>query len=135
MAIDDLEAINRYMTSTPIKTSDAAELHDDWIKWWDTLSWTDKHFEDTYDEARNRRNAFNMANAVTPRARSAAEDTIKNGLSTEELAGGTDRRLSTGEYSEDFVSPGLKYEIAKVGGILAAGWLLKTVIFRAVGIR
>jgi len=123
---EDIAAINRYIATTAIYTDDARDLKDDWIQWHDKLSWWEREMSrDTYDMARNKRNLFNLANVRTVEEKQHVQQTIKTGLSTEEIAGGTDRRLSSGEYTENSVSDGTKLTAAKwivgIGGL----WLVK----------
>jgi hypothetical protein len=96
---EDMEAINRYIMTAPLRTSAATRLRDDWLRWYDQLSWYEREYEQaTYDEARNRRNAFNLANATTTREKEAVEQVMKTGLTTEEMEGGTRRTTTEGKY-------------------------------------
>lgn len=120
----DLEAINRYMVSTPRKTKKANQLHDEWLKWWEGITWYEKAWDkNTFDVARNMRNNFNLANTVTREEKEHVQQVIGSGLSNEEMTGGTDRRLSTGMYTENLISTSSKVAIASVvgGGLIA--WL------------
>lgn len=120
---DDLEAIDRYITSQPVNTAAAARIKDEWIGWHDNVStWLGVSQED-YDHARNLRNQFNLANAITPEAQTAARNTIKTGMTTEEMAGGTDRRLSNGMYGEPLFSAQTRLFSAQTRLILGASAL------------
>lgn len=125
---EDMDAINRYMRSQPLKTDEAAEIHDDWIVWFDNLSWWSRTMDgESYDQARNRRNAFNRANAVTKADKAITERVITEGVTTEELAGDADRRLSTGEYHEPLVGQSTKMGLVAIGAGLGIAWLAKKV--------
>lgn len=127
---EDMEAIDRYMRTQPMKTSEAAKVHDDWIVWYDGLSWWSRSMDgEVYDEARNRRNKFNRANAVSRTEKAATERIITEGASTEELAGGLDRRLSTGEYHESLIPTSTKYGLALIGVGLGTALLAKKIYF------
>lgn len=93
---DDLDAINRFMRTTPIKplpngktNAEAFQIKDAFIRWYDNLGYLDKNAtgQTVYDEARTRRNQFNIANAVTPQAKADVRDVIMTGVSTEEMKG------------------------------------------------
>ncbi len=96
---DNLDAIDRYIKTTPIKTPAASKLRDAWIKYYDATGWYDRNwYSPLYDWARNRKHEFNLANAVTEADKAAAVLQAKKGLSTEELKGEPDRRLASGNY-------------------------------------
>lgn len=125
---EDMEAIHRYIVNSPLNTKQAERLHDDWLGWYEGLTWWEKSMDtDTYDKARNRRNEFNRANAVTVAAKQAADEVKTRGLTTEELAGGYDRRLASGEYAENFVSSKVKVAVAATLGGVGVLWALKKV--------
>lgn len=99
---DDLDAINEYMMKTKIKTKKAEALQVEWIKWFEPLSWYERTLDtDTFDVARNRRNAFNLANATSTKAKEQIREVIKNGTSGEEARGETRRSTAEGRYIED----------------------------------
>lgn len=96
---DDIDAINRYIVYASIKTKDAAKIKDEWIRWHDGLGWWSKNMDSAvYDEARNKRNRFNLANATSNAEKESIKNTQQTGLSTEEMQGGTRRVLSSGTY-------------------------------------
>lgn len=117
--IEDIDAISRYITSQPIRTDTARQLKDDWIRWRDGLSFWDRNFDgSTYDLARNKKLAFDRANAVTAQQKQAVETVAKTGLSTEQMQGKEDRRTSTGEYAiqpKPIIPTEYKVAIAVVG--------------------
>lgn len=98
----NIEAINQYIAAAPIKTTEGAKARDEWIKWHDALGWYDKTFTslEVYDQARNLRNNFNIANAVTAKEKVEVKNQQQEGLTSEELRGEASRRLSTGDYVE-----------------------------------
>lgn len=93
---DDLDAINRYFRETPIKpfpnggtNVEAFQIKDAFVRWYDALGWSDKTFtgQDVYDNARTRRNQFNLALAQTPAAKAVVRDQLATGIETEEMQG------------------------------------------------
>lgn len=128
---EDVEAIDRYITSQPVNTSAAARIKDEWIAWHDNVStWLGVSRED-YDHARNLRNQFFLANAITPDQKAAAENTIKTGVTTEEMAGGTDRRLTTGMYGEPLISSATKTKLV-IGAVAVGGGYLALQILKSM---
>jgi hypothetical protein len=115
---DDMAAIDAYFIATPAVTPTAVTLKDQWRSWYDQLGFFGTMSSDNYDEARNRRNAFNLANATTPAAVAQVKEVMKTGVSTEQAAGDADRRDSEGnlpDHPPDVIP--LEYKI--VGGVLA----------------
>jgi hypothetical protein len=93
---DNMAAIRKYFADTSARTDAASKIKDDFIKWYDALWWYEKGEQSNYDLARNMRNRFNLANAVTPVERASVENVMKTGLTTEQMVSEEDRRLSTG---------------------------------------
>lgn len=97
--VDNLKAINDYFHRTPAKTPQASKLQSEWSQWWVTTGNPDNYTfsvpDEVYDEARNRRLAFNTANAVTPEEKETVKRVATTGLSSEEIKGQTDRRDPT----------------------------------------
>ena len=97
---EDIDAINEFFAREPIHTSEAAKIKDEWIKWHDDLGWYSKNYDSAaYDEARNIRNRFNIANAITAEDKAFVRTVQQTGFSTEEMQGGVKRVLSDGTYS------------------------------------
>jgi peptidoglycan hydrolase-like protein with peptidoglycan-binding domain len=87
---EDMDAINKYMRTKPIEpgNAEAFQIKDSFIRWWDNLGWYDKSFSaGTYDEARTRRNQFNIANAKPGPDREHVRNVIATGIETEEMQG------------------------------------------------
>lgn len=121
----DLKAINTYMVTTEAKTSKATVLKDSWLEWFDHLGFWDLQINDknTYDEARNRRNAFNSANATTQEEKVAAKTQAAKGFTTEEMQGGDKRISSKGVYqTED--KPLIPTEYKIYAGVAVVGTIL-----------
>ncbi len=98
---DNLDAINRFVVGTTIKTPLASPLRDEWIQWFDTRSAYQRNFDRvTYDQARNRKLAFELANATSEAERAQIMLVATTGLSSEEMQSEADRRQSGGHYSE-----------------------------------
>lgn len=97
---DDLDALNKYVTGTPIRTPQAQALRDQWIAWFDGLSYSQRSFDrPTYDTARNKKLDFNLANATSEAERAEIRKIASEGLSSEEMQGEADRRMTGGTYS------------------------------------
>ncbi len=94
---DNMTAIQAYFAATAARTPAAVKIKDDFTKWYDGLWWYEKSETSNYDLARNLRNRFNLANAATPDEHAAVTEVIKTGLTTEQLQGEADRRLSSGQ--------------------------------------
>lgn len=126
MQDDDLDAIDVYMKATPIYTAEATRLRDDWITWWDDLGWYAKSFDaDVFDVARNKKNAFNLANARTPPEKAQIRESLKTAFTTEEARGEPRRMLSDGTYtgqeeSESESEPFFPLRVKIAGGVAAA---------------
>src|SRR4029079_2823656 len=86
--IEDMDAINDYMRSKVIVNNAAYTYKDDFIRWWDNLGWYDKNFSSSaYDEARTRRNKFDLANVKNAAEKANVERVITTGITTEEMQG------------------------------------------------
>lgn len=93
----DMLALNEYMSDTVAVTPDAVKLKDDWITWWNGLTWYQRNIaSDTWDEARNRRNAFFLANAPTKKDKEDVQNFLNTAVTEEESEGKPRRTLSTG---------------------------------------
>lgn len=96
---EDIDAIAVYMAAQSPKTPLATNLKNDWVAWLDQMSWYDKNFTShVYDTARNKRNAFNIANATSAQELENVKNVIKTGINTEQLQGLPDRRDGNGNY-------------------------------------
>ncbi len=127
---EDLAAIDRYMKGTLTKTGAAVKLRDEWTEWYDGIGWWGSYSQENYDHARNLRNQFDLANATTQAELEQVQRVIRTGMTTEEMAGGTSRNLSTGMYAEPLVSSETKFVLiagavaaSVTGGILLLGKL------------
>jgi hypothetical protein len=114
---DDMEAIDRYIKGTPLKTAAARDVYNEWTIWFDNISLY--YSQGNYDHARNLRNRFNLANAQTTAEQARAKEVMATGMTTEEMAGGTRRTLADGSYAEPLISPSTQFLIG-VGLALAA---------------
>jgi hypothetical protein len=128
--IDDMQAVNVYFTTQPINTPEAAKLKDAWRMWYDSLGYFALRSDQTYDEARNRKYAFNLANALTPDQKADVKEQQQHGLSSEELKGEPDRRLSDGTYAvppPPLISTKAKIYITLAALIGGAGYIAKKI--------
>jgi len=75
-------------------------LRDSWISWYDGLSWYDRKVNSSqvWDEARNRKNAFNEANARNAKELENVKR-VQQGMTSEEMQGKEKRILSTGRFA------------------------------------
>jgi len=87
--LDDLRAIKSYFDQTSAVTVEAQSVKNAFNSWYNALSWyaLSVGLIATNDEARTRRNAFNLANAVTPEQKAQVQEVFKTGLTTEEGQG------------------------------------------------
>lgn len=112
---EDMDAINQYMRTKKIINNAAFPIKDDFIRWWDNLGFYDKNFsQDIYDEARTRRNKFDLANVKNEADRAEIQRVITTGQTTEQMQG--KKRppvLSTGE-----VGASTKKKTSSTGGTL-----------------
>ena len=127
----NMSAINTYITSQPLNTKAARAIHDEWLRWYSGLGWYDLNFpsQAIYDLARNIRNRFNTANAVTPAEKAAVIAVQSSGLSSEEVRGEADRRTSSSQYLGPTEAPEPEEESepwipAKTKGVLFLGGLV-----------
>lgn len=117
----DMTAINDAVMGTQPNNPTAQALKDSWIAWWDSLGWLAKNVgTGAYDEARNRRNAFFMANA-SPEQQAAVKAVQTGGLTTETLQGGTARVNSSGRFPSPAPPPLIPTSYKVVGGSIFAG--------------
>jgi hypothetical protein len=106
----NVEAINDFMHRETPKTPQAAIAFNDWVQWYEATKpgffsfWSDADV----DHARNLRNAFNRANAVTAPEKKQVEEVIKTGVSLEQAKGETDRRNAEGNITE--APPGVAHQ-------------------------
>lgn len=88
MQVDDVNAIYTYMKAQVPKTTEAANIRTQFINWADQASFWDKTMDsDWYDEARSRRNQFNLANATTPAQKAQVQNVLATGITTEQMQG------------------------------------------------
>jgi hypothetical protein len=122
---DDLEAIDRYMKTTPLYTPEAKRLRDEWIGWYDNLGWYEKAFDsDLFNLARNKKNALNLANARSRLEKEEIQTQLKTAVTSEELRGEPRRMLSDGTYgSTEAPEPFFPLRVKIVAGIAAVGAL------------
>lgn len=98
---DDLRAINEYFHRVAPVTPAAKKLFNEWVSWWEqnvANAWFLTQAD--LDHARNLRNDFNRANAVTPEAKAKVEEVITTGITVEQQRGETDRRNTEGGFTE-----------------------------------
>jgi hypothetical protein len=103
MMRDNLNTVNGYFHATPSKTPEAGRLATDWSHWWDTTgnptNYTLEIPPAVWDEARNRKLQFDLANAVTAHEQKQVIEIAKTGVSSEQAQGQQDRRdPTTGSY-------------------------------------
>jgi hypothetical protein len=128
----NIAAIEVYMGANRGKTPEAAAIRDEFLAYMADLGWYDREFtQGAYDKIRNYKVQFNRANAVTASERAAVEDQANHGMSSEEMTGGPDRRLSTGEYApaSDPIDRA-KNLVLFAGGAYLAAVLLKSFLGR-----
>lgn len=86
--VDDAEAVFDFFKRTEARTDKAATLKAQFLTWYNQSSWFDKNFSQSwYDQLRSRRNAFNIANAVTEADKAAVTRVLTTGMTAEEMQG------------------------------------------------
>jgi hypothetical protein len=107
---ENIEAINDFMHRASPATPAAAIAFNDWVTWYESTKpgmfsfWSDADL----DHARNLRNAFNRANAVTAAQKQQVDAVIKGGVSLEQAKGEPDRRNASGDIVE--LPPGVVHQ-------------------------
>lgn len=126
----NIKAINTYIMTTPLATSAAGNVRNEWLKWHDGLGWYSREYPsvEIYDQARNLRNKFNLANAKTAEEKEQVKRVMQTGLTSEELRGETKRTTAEGGYlapppgeSEPWLP--MKTKVALGMGVLVLGAL------------
>lgn len=96
MLADDMKAINDYFHRVAPVTDEAKRLASDWAQWWITTGDPGNYIflipDAVFDEARNRKLAFDRANAVTQHDKDLVEQVAKTGMTHETAQGEPDRR-------------------------------------------
>jgi len=107
----NVEAINDYMHRTPPQSPGGSIALNAWVTWYEQTKptsflgwWSDADV----DHARNLRNNFNRANAVTAAEKKQVDEVIKTGVSLEQAQGQTDRRNAAGDIVEQ--PPGVVHQ-------------------------
>ena len=106
----NVEAINDYMHRTSVATPAGAIALNAWVPWYEASKpslfgwWSDADV----DHARNLRNDFNRANAVTAAEKKQVDEVIKTGQTLEQGQGQTDRRNAAGDIVEQ--PPGVAHQ-------------------------
>jgi hypothetical protein len=85
---DNMEAIYVFMKGSVPKTTAATTIRSQFLDWYGKLGFWNKTMDsNTYDEARTRRNQFNLKNATTPTQLAAVQDVITKGITSEQMQG------------------------------------------------
>lgn len=96
----NIAAINTYIMNATLQTSAAGNVRNEWLKWHDGLGWYSREYPsvEIYDQARNLRNKFNLANAKTPAEKEQVKRVMTGGITSEETRGETKRTTAEGTY-------------------------------------
>lgn len=95
----DIDAIAEFFQKTTPQTAEAKAIKAEFEVWFATIGTLEKHFDPViYDRARNFRNRFIRANAVTPEQLAQVEEVISRGMTTEEMQGELRRLPGSGYY-------------------------------------
>lgn len=85
---ENLKAIDEYFKRTVAITPKAANIQTDWLTWYPKLGWAALNIDSkVYDEARARRNLFNLSNVTSPAEKAKVESVLANGITSEDLSG------------------------------------------------
>lgn len=122
--IEDNEAINEYMKSVPAKTDKARDLQNQFFAFWQKGSWWDKNMSSNwFDEARTRRNQFNLANTTNVVEKQQVEKILATGLTREQMRGGNRPKVDvkTGAVGSQNKAPTTQAGIPKLSRNLKKG--------------
>lgn len=93
---DNMRAVNDYFHTVTAQTPQARQLQSDWMQWWITTGNPDNFTffvpDKIWDEARNRRLAFNLANAITPQEKENVIRVATTGVSSETIRSESEKR-------------------------------------------
>ncbi len=127
MLAANMEAINKYIMEAPVRTAKAQAVQIEWIKFWKehekSILW---YSDDEYDQARNIKHNFDLANATSSSEQQAAKDQASQGLTSEELRGNVRRSTRDGTYivdDEPFVPTRVTVAAVGILGLIGIGWL------------
>ena len=85
---EDMTAIDAYFKRVAAVTPEADKVKKAWMLWYPSLGFYDKNFNGkVYDEARTRKNAFNLSNAKTPAEKAQVVHVMTTGMTTETMQG------------------------------------------------
>ncbi len=122
----NLASLVQYFNETKAVTSKASKIKDQFANWYSNLGWYAKTVsaDDTWNQARNYRDTFNAANAVTPQQQAAVAHVQNAGITSEQMAGNqAQAKLSSGLYAAPDPEPPLiptEYKVVVVIGGIAA---------------
>lgn len=122
--IEDNEAINDYMRRTGANTDKARDIQNQFFAFWQKGSWWDKNMSsDWFDEARTRRNQFNLANATNIVEKQNVEKVLATGLTREQMRGGSRPKVDvkTGAVGSQIKAPTTQTAIPKLSRNLKKG--------------
>ncbi len=136
---DNLNAVNVYFHTIPAKTREGAAQVTDWVRWWEVTGNPSVYWisvpDTVWDEARNRKHAFDLANAITPAEVAQVKEVAKTGLSSEQMQGQADRRdPATGNYTLPPVPviPSWVLPVAVGAGVLGVALLVLPRLVRRI---
>ncbi len=85
---EDMDAINSFFINAKAVTPEATMVKGAWSPWFSSLGMYDKYWNsDVYNEARSRRNQFNLANTKTEAEKAKVVEVMTTGMTTEEMVG------------------------------------------------
>lgn len=133
MLASDMNAINKFfMETAKVNTPAAEKVKQEWMQFWKdterTFSW---YSQEEFDQARNLRNRFNLANAKTDAARVAVAAQQASGVTREEAGGNTRRAGTSGDYLEEekpWIPTSWKVGAFVGVGLLATGVFAKKIL-------
>jgi hypothetical protein len=85
---ENLAAIDRFFQTTKAITPKAAAVQTDWLVWYPKLNFLQKSVTlSIYDEARARRNLFNLSNVRSAQEQANVQAVLDRGITSEDLSG------------------------------------------------
>src|SRR5262245_8600658 len=116
--IEDMEAVNAYFSRIVAVTPLAVQHKASWFTWYNNLGPIDKRYvSGVWDEARARRNQFNLANAKTPDERKQIEYVMATGVSTESIQGKTAAEIEAKRREIAEIGAKVNQQVANAGAV------------------
>lgn len=116
--IDDMVAVNDYFNRTIAATPEAVKHKAAWYTWYNKLgAWEKRMDSKIWDQARARRNEFNLANTRTPAEKAHVEYVISTGITTEDLKGQSKDKVDAKRQELKEIGAQVKQQVTSAGAV------------------